>query len=237
VNRTAPDEYDRYLAEYEKLFLDTLVPCVFGNTRSISYTPSSTTNGWLSLNFSLPQPIIQRYNNKTPGSLYGDTDYYHYDSSNAFDYNAYPVGRFSNEFGYHSMPSLQSWSQAVSPSDLSFDSSVVILRNHHYPAGGLNTTNYVNATKGMDEMTTAAARWYPISNKRDSVANFSAWCHLTQVFQADYYKSQIMFYRRGSGMSERQLGSLYWQLEDIWQAPTWAGIEYDGRWKVLHVCT
>jgi len=26
---------------------------------------------------------------------------------------------------------------------------------------------------------------------------------------------------------------LYWQLEDIWQAPTWAGIEYDGRWKVL----
>jgi beta-mannosidase len=32
----------------------------------------------------------------------------------------------------------------------------------------------------------------------------------------------------------RQLGSLYWQLEDIWQAPTWAGIEYDGRWIVLH---
>src|SRR5207244_530805 len=24
------------------------------------------------------------------------------------------------------------------------------------------------------------------------------------------------------------------QLEDQWQAPTWAGIEYDGRWKVLH---
>jgi len=35
-------------------------------------------------------------------------------------------------------------------------------------------------------------------------------------------------------MPERQLGSLYWQLEDIWQAPTWAGIEYDGKWKVLH---
>jgi beta-mannosidase len=48
------------------------------------------------------------------------------------------------------------------------------------------------------------------------------------------YKSEIQFYRRGSGMPERQLGSLYWQLEDIWQAPTWAGIEYDGRWKVLH---
>ncbi|KXG48131.1 Glycoside hydrolase, superfamily [Penicillium griseofulvum] len=64
--------------------------------------------------------------------------------------------------------------------------------------------------------------------------DFSAWCHATQLFQADMYKSQIQFYRRGSGMPERQLGALYWQLEDIWQAPTWAGIEYDGRWKVLH---
>lgn len=35
-------------------------------------------------------------------------------------------------------------------------------------------------------------------------------------------------------MRQRTLGSLYWQLEDIWQDPTWAGIEYDGRWKVLH---
>lgn len=29
-------------------------------------------------------------------------------------------------------------------------------------------------------------------------------------------------------------GSLYWQLEDLWVAPTWSSIEYDGRWKVLH---
>ena len=87
------------------------------------------------------------------------------------------------------------------------------------------------------------------------MANFSAWCHTTQIFQADFYRSEIQFYRRGSGFPNRQLGSLYWQLEDIWQAPTWAGIEYDGkltsgaplinvkgqltpyypgRWKVLH---
>jgi beta-mannosidase len=29
-------------------------------------------------------------------------------------------------------------------------------------------------------------------------------------------------------------GSLYWQLEDIWVAPTWSSVEYDGRWKILH---
>lgn len=83
-------------------------------------------------------------------------------------------------------------------------------------------------------MTRAAQEWYPVPNKIDSVANFSAWCHTTQIFQADLYSSEIQFYRRGSGLYNRQLGSLYWQLEDQYVTPTWAGIEYDGRWKVLH---
>lgn len=161
-------------------------------------------------------------------------DYYNYDSSLAFNYSSYPVGRFANEFGYHSMPSLQTWQEAVSPQDLYFNSSVIQLRNHHYPPGGLNTSNYANSTKGMGEMTIAAERWYPVPNKTNNVANFSAWCHTTQIFQADFYRSEIQFYRRGSGFPNRQLGSLYWQLEDIWQAPSWAGIEYSGRWKVLH---
>ena len=65
------------------------------------------------------------------------------------------------------------------------------------------------------------------------MANFSAWCHTTQIFQADFYKAEINFYRRGSGFPNRQLGSLYWQLEDIWQAPSWAGIEYDGTDETL----
>ncbi|KAJ5237499.1 Glycoside hydrolase superfamily [Penicillium chrysogenum] len=36
---------------------------------------------------------------------------------------------------------------------------------------------------GMAEMTLAVERYYPIPNKQDSVANFSAWCHATQLFQ------------------------------------------------------
>jgi beta-mannosidase len=234
VNQTAPEQYERYKAEYETLFLDTIVPVLFANTRSISYSPSSTSNGWLSLDFSLPQPITERYENTVPGSIYGDTDHYDYNSAHAFNTSTYPLGRFANEFGYHSMPSLQSWQQALDPRDLHFNSTTIQLRNHHYPPYGTSTSNFANTTKGMAEMTIAAQRWYPVPNHRDALANFTAWCWTTQVFQADYYGSQMAFYRRGSAMPERQLGSLYWQLEDQWQAPTWAGIEYDGRWKVLH---
>ena len=110
----------------------------------------------------------------------------------------------------------------------------VMLRNQHFPPGNLNTSNFYNSSQGMGEMTDAVEMWYPIPNKTNPVANFSAWCHATQIFQADLYVAEIEFYRRGSGLPNRQLGSLYWQLEDIWVAPTWASVEYDGRWKVLH---
>ncbi|CAI6248673.1 unnamed protein product [Periconia digitata] len=234
VNKTAPEQYPKYLAEYETLFLDTLATIVFANTRSISYSPSSTTNGWQSLDFSKMQPITQRYNNLTQGSIYGNTDHYNYNPSQAFNLSTYPVGRFANEFGYHSMPSLQTWQQAVDAADLHFNSTVVMLRDHHPPAGGTSTSNIYNTSIGQGQMTMSAQRWYPVPNKTDPLANFSAWCHTTQIFQADFYKAQIAFYRRGSALPERQLGSLYWQLEDQFQAPTWSGIEYDGRWKVLH---
>jgi beta-mannosidase len=30
------------------------------------------------------------------------------------------------------------------------------------------------------------------------------------------------------------MGLMYWQLNDIWQAPTWASIEYGLKWKMAH---
>lgn len=76
INDSFPDQFPRYQAEYETLFLDVLTPAVFANSRSISYTPSSTDNGWLTLNYSANplRPFTERYNNKTAGSIYGDTE-------------------------------------------------------------------------------------------------------------------------------------------------------------------
>ena len=70
------EDFPRFQAEYEMLFLDILAPAVFENSRSISYTPSSTSNGWMKLDFSRAQPIIQRYYNTSAGEIYGDTGTY-----------------------------------------------------------------------------------------------------------------------------------------------------------------
>ncbi|KAH7336186.1 putative beta-mannosidase [Rhexocercosporidium sp. MPI-PUGE-AT-0058] len=226
------------IKQYETLFVDILLRAVFDNTRSLSYSPSSITNGYLSFNFSSPTPIIERYFNVTPGTISGNTDYYNYDTAKAFNNSAYPLGRFATEFGFHSMPSLQTWRQVTPEPDLHFNSSVILTHNHHY-ATSLLTADYSNQTAaalgGMGQMTIAAEQYYPIPpNDPHSIANFSSWIYTTQVFQADFMRNQISFYRIGSGRLERNLGALYWQLNDIWQAPTWAGLEYDGRWKMLH---
>ncbi|KAK7109880.1 hypothetical protein V1264_013841 [Littorina saxatilis] len=68
---------------------------------------------------------------------------------------------------------------------------------------------------------------------------FRDMIYLTQINQAMSIKTESEHYRRhqssvlpdGRGLT---MGALYWQLNDIWQAPTWASIDYSGRWKMLH---
>lgn len=155
----------------------------------------------------------------------------------------------SNLLGYmyyrfHSMPSIYAWEQALlSPEDFAFNSTVVVSREHHNPAGSLAFPN-PNAPEGQAEMTLAAEQWLPVppflgsnssitSGSAQDNATFAAWCYTTQVFQALTIASEINFYRRGAGLPENNLGGIVWQLNDIWQAPSWSSIEFDGRWKVL----
>ncbi|EIW64193.1 glycoside hydrolase [Trametes versicolor FP-101664 SS1] len=216
------------LGSFLHIFQNFLHDIVLEEQSSVPYTACSTTNGVLSL-----EPYILRLDNVVPGNIYGNTELYNYDPSQAFNYSTYPVARFVNEFGFPSMPSFYSWEEVLeSPDDFSFNSTVVMSRDHHPPATSLTFPN-PRAPEGQKEMTVAVELWLPTPGTSDSNQTFAQWCWSTQVFQTLYMQSEIAFYRRGSGRGENNLGATVWQLNDIWQGVSWSAIEYSGRWKVL----
>ncbi|KAG2154454.1 glycoside hydrolase family 2 protein [Suillus bovinus] len=222
------DNGTHYLDEFIYMFQDYLHDIVLSETNSVPYTDCSTTSGVLSLD-----PYVLRFANGTPGHIYGNTERYDYDASEAFDLTTYPVGRFVNEFGFHSMPSFYSWKEVLENiEDYSFNSSVVMSRDHHPPAGDLSWPN-PNAPQGQYQMTSAVELWLPTPGTSDSNQTFAQWCWSTQLFQSMNMVAEIAWYRRGAGLGENNLGSLVWQLNDIWQGVSWSAIEYSGRWKVL----
>ncbi|KAG1829652.1 glycoside hydrolase family 2 protein [Suillus variegatus] len=217
-----------YLDEFVYMFQHYLHDIVLSETNSVPYTDCSTTRGVLSLD-----PYVLRFANGTPGYIYGNTERYNYNVSEAFDLTTYPVGRFVNEFGFHSMPSFYSWKEVLeNPEDYAFNSSVVMSRDHHPPAGNLSWPN-PNAPQGQYQMTAAVELWFPTPGTSDSNQTFAQWCWSTQLFQSMNMVAEIAWYRRGAGLGENNLGSLVWQLNDIWQGVSWSAIEYSGRWKVL----
>jgi beta-mannosidase len=132
------------------------------------------------------------------------------------------------------MPSFYSWEEVLkSPDDFSFNSTVVMSRDHHPPAGNLSFPN-PNAGQGQYQMSSAVELWLPTPSTSDSNQTFAQWCWSTQIFQSMTMVAQIAWYRRGAGLGENNLGSLVWQLNDIWQGVSWSSIEYSGRWKVLN---
>jgi len=73
-----------------------------------------------------------------------------------------------------------------------------------------------------------------LENTTSSETNFENWIYLSQCMQALCIQSESEHYRRSRGLAAMTMGAIYWQLNDIWQAPTWSSLEFGGRWKMLH---
>ncbi|CAH7666060.1 glycoside hydrolase superfamily [Phakopsora pachyrhizi] len=230
VNQTRPNG-TIYFNEYDYLYNHVIRDVLLENTRSLSYLPSSTTQGYFTLD-----PYVSRYYNSTPGEIYGDQENYNYDTSRSFNVATYPVARFVNEFGFHSMPSIYTWDRVLkSPQDYDFNSSVIRAHNKHNPEGPLKYPFGADDSQG--QLTTGVTRWYPTpnmtGNSRDLLAQ---WAYSTQVFQAAFMAAEISYYRLGASRGENNMGECYCAIivNDIWEGISWSSIEYTGRWKIFH---
>jgi beta-mannosidase len=55
--------------------------------------------------------------------------------------------------------------------------------------------------------------------------------YTSQVLQARAFETAVDYWR---SKAPRSMGSLYWQLNDLWPVASWSSIEYPDKWKLTH---
>lgn len=128
-----------------------------------------------------------------------------------FSYYQRRMTRFCSEFGFQSLPDIDTIETFAPPEDLDMASEV--MNAHQKCASGNETILYYMASQFLIP------------------ASFRDLIFVSQLIQAESIKSAVEHFRRNKG---RCNGALYWQLNDCWPVNSWSSIDYYGRWKALH---
>lgn len=211
-----PSDLGTYIDDYVTLYVKNIREVVLSEDTSRPFIASSPTNG--------VKTMVEGWISQDPNSIqYGDVHFYNY-LSDCWDWKVFPKARLVSEYGYQSWPSFSTLQKVSSPEDWSYSSRFSLHRQHH--------------GNGNNEMLHQVQLHFTLSQRTDPVRKFKDTIYLTQVMQAQCIKTETEFYLRsrseivnGEGHT---MGALYWQLNDIWQAPSWASLEYGGKWKMLH---
>ena len=119
--------------------------------------------------------------------------------------------RYLSEFGFESFPSEKTVNAITIPEDRNIFSRVMELHQRNKDANS-KIVNYLSQT-------------YLYPN------DFGVLIYASQLLQAEAMRYGVEHLRRERG---RCMGTLYWQLNDIWPVASWASIDYYGRLKALH---
>jgi beta-mannosidase len=147
-------------------------------------------------------------------SEHGDKHYWDvWGGSKPVEEYLHETPRFMSEFGLQSWPELASIN-AFSRAEQQSINDPTIRAHQKFLAGEGNERllHYIRANYGEPK-------------------DFAEFVYLSQVMQAEGIALAAMHHRASM---PRTMGSLYWQLNDVWPGASWASIDYFGRWKALH---
>ena len=119
--------------------------------------------------------------------------------------------RYLSEFGFQSFPCDKTINAVTLPEDRNIFSRVMEMHQRNAGANA-KIISYLSETF-----------LYP--------AEFPILLYASQLLQAEAIKYGVEHMRRNRG---RCMGTLYWQLNDIWPVASWSSIDYYGRLKALH---
>jgi beta-mannosidase len=119
--------------------------------------------------------------------------------------------RFCSEFGFQSFPSAETV-RSYTPEDQWNITSTVM--EHHQ-----------RSPRGNSIIVETMTRYFRMPE------SFEDFLYLSQVQQALAMKMAVEYWRSRRPVC---MGTLYWQLNDLWPVASWSSIEYSGKWKLLH---
>ncbi|CAL8069241.1 unnamed protein product [Orchesella dallaii] len=208
--------FSLYYADYVKLYIDTIKVLVVKLDPSRRFISSSPTNGIKSEE--------EGWVARNPYDLkYGDLHFYNYKDDN-WNWTMYLKTRYSSEYGFQSFPHYETMAEVANDiSTWTWDSAMMEHRQRH--------------PGGQEEIRKLIKMHFPYPENYNSTEAFPHMLYMSQLSQVMGQKTQTEFYRRlmdklDSDGKGHNMGALYWQLNDIWQGCSWAGIEYNGRWKL-----
>ena len=155
-------------------------------------------------------PRFGRYNNKSYTE--GDNhDWFVWHDEKPFEHFEEKIPRFASEYGFQSFPewkTIQSFSEVQ---DQKLESEVMLAHQKH-PKGNALMKKYMDRTYRTPK-------------------SFADFVYVSHLVQADGIRRAIEAQRRSKPIC---MGSLYWQLNDVWQSASWSSMDNFGRWKALH---
>ncbi|KAI8046391.1 beta-mannosidase [Drosophila gunungcola] len=204
-------DVDRFESEYRELYLANVIHELKLVSHSSRPQPlvSSPSNGKASEQDNYISSNPQDNHN-------GDVHFYDY-LKDGWDPQIFPRPRFVSEYGFQSFPGAYAWQRSKNDSD---DLLALIRHRQHHPLGNMPVIALVE-------------RHLPLPlPEEENYAN--ALIYFSQIAQAMATKVETELYRSLRDTPHKTMGALYWQLNDVWVAPSWSGIDFYGNWKILH---
>lgn len=190
----------RYLVDYDRLNEGVVGRIVRELDPSRPWWPSSPSAG------------VGDYSDNWHDDSKGDMHYWSvWHEGRNFEAYYEVIPRFCSEFGFQSLPTLDTVQQ-YAPEDQWNVTSAVMEHHQRSPRGN---------TIIVETMT----RYFRLPE------SFESFLYVSQVQQALAMKTAVEYWRSRRPVC---MGMLYWQLNDVWPVASWSSIEYSGKWKLLH---
>jgi beta-mannosidase len=119
--------------------------------------------------------------------------------------------RFCSEFGFQSFAAPELLDRYTEPEDRNITSPVL--------------EHFQRCREGNQKILNHLSRHFRVP------VGWENTLYLSQVLQALSIKVACEHWRR---LKPRNMGTIIWQLNDIWPAASWASLDCEGRWKMLH---